>query len=385
MTSLGLASPCSIDFTSIDKKYQTCTNYYRLTIIEPMELHEIIKNLANKAIDDQIFPGCQIGFFINGKIELFAFGRQTYDLTSPLINDNTIYDVASITKAIPTNTLALKLIGEEKLAIDQKLIDIIPEIQSNFRDGILIKHLLTQTLDYQFHLSKYKDLSPSEILEIIFNAKLASPPGTSFYYSNATSILLGLVVERVSGRSLDEYANEAFFTPLGMNRTGYNPLARFKLEEIAPSEIDPWRKKEIRGEVHDESAHALIDPVGSAGVFSTASDLMKFTQMIIAGGKLDGRQYLDEKIVPQIWHNQLAAIDKSHGLGWELNQPWFMGQNCPEDTFGKTGFTGCTIVASRSQQKAVVILSNWTYPKRNHDKTLLNDFRQKIADLVWNM
>jgi CubicO group peptidase (beta-lactamase class C family) len=123
--------------------------------------------------------------------------------------------------------------------------------------------------------------------------------------------------------------------------------------------------------------------VGSAGLFSTASDLLLFLEMFVEGGQRDGRHYFSPSIIQEIHTNQIAEIGGSAGLGWELNQPWFMGKNDPANIFGKSGFTGCAVMVDIPQRAALVVLSNQTYPKRPKTNEASCKFRADIADIIF--
>jgi CubicO group peptidase (beta-lactamase class C family) len=196
---------------------------------------------------------------------------------------------------------------------------------------------------------------------------------------------MGLVVEKIGGKTLPALADEYFFTPLNMGRTTFSPK-KFGLENIAPTEIDEWRGKLIHGEVHDESAWVMSQKmaVGSAGLFSTASDLLTFLEMLINGGVQDGRRYFSDAIIREMYTNQIADIGEYTGLGWELNQPWFMGQHDSEHIFGKTGFTGCAVMANARAKIALVILSNRVHPKRPASSEAISRLRADIANIVFH-
>ncbi len=356
-------------------------------------LKKKIENRITQAIQEKVFPGCVIGIIKKNKERIVVpFGYFTYENDAPIVQEDSIFDVASITKSIPTASLALKLIDEGKLNLNDKLVDFIPEFRNSARNAVLIKHLLTQTLVFRsnspegkFRLSAYKNRSPEEILDIIFTAEFESPPGTKFFYTNATSILLGLVVERIFNESLDKLGGIYFFRPLDMEHTLFEPLDKFPKEEIVPTEIQEWRHGVIQGEVHDESAYTLkqMTNVGSAGLFSTVSDLLTFLEMLLNKGVFNGRRYFSSEIVEQMYTNQLLDIGQCTGLGWELNQPRYMGQKCAETTFGKTGFTGCAVICDIEREIGIVILSNCAFPKRKQDAMLINKLRSDIADLVF--
>ena len=351
-------------------------------------MKEKIKEKIEQAIKEKMFSACVIGVVrTNGNRFIIPGGKFTFDDDAQAVQENVIFDVASITKSIPTSSLALKLIDEGKLKIEDKLINFVPEFRNSERENVLIKHLLTQTLNlgYNFHLSAYKDKAPEEILEVIFTTEFESKPGTNFFYTNAASIFLGLVVERIFKETLDKLGEKYFFKPLKMARTTFDPLQKFKKGEIVPTEIQKWRGGLVQGEIHDESAYALKQKmiVGSAGIFSTVPDLLNFLEMLLNNGLFAGKKYFSPEIIEQIQTNQLADIGQYAGLGWELNQPRYMGKYCSAKTFGKTGFTGCVCVCDIERKVGFVILSNYTYPIRKHDAALINKFRSDIADIVF--
>ncbi|MDP4008453.1 MAG: serine hydrolase domain-containing protein [Candidatus Peregrinibacteria bacterium] len=310
---------------------------------------ERLPKVVEGAMNKGVFSACVIGVVENGLSDVRSFGEACED---------SIFDVASVTKVVPTSTLALKLIDEGRIKLDDKLIDYVPEFANSDRENVKIFHLLTQGLDYDFRLSDYKNLSADEILNVIFTTEFKSLPGEKYYYTNATSILLGLVVENVYGGALDEIATREIFEPLEMNDTSFHP-EDLDFERIIATEFDDWRGREIRGEVHDESSWKLREKIvaGAAGVFSTAPDLLKFLEAIL------------KKALPS-------------SLGWETSKP-YMGDH-HENRIGKTGFTGSVIMIDKALQKGLVILTNYTYPKRKPDLPKgRNDFFKEVANIIF--
>ena len=344
-----------------------------------------LDTIIKTAIKENIFPGCVIGVvFRNGEKDLFPFGRFTYDSDAPEMREGTVFDVASITKAIPTSCLALKALETGKMKLDDALINWIPEYNNSYSGKVKIKHLLAHTLDFDFRLSACKDLPPQKILETIYTAELRSAPGSTFMYCNATSILLGILVELVFDRKLDTLAEELFFRPLGMNTTTFSPDSN-ALGEIVPTELDNWRGREIRGEIHDESAWVLkkIMVPGSAGVFSCVPDLLIFLEMLLNDGAYGSKQYFSPDTIKLMSTNQIRGIGASTGLGWELNQPEYMGSNCSARTIGKTGFTGCVAICDLEKGIGLTLLSNYTWPCRKDGKEQINKIRRQVADVVF--
>jgi CubicO group peptidase (beta-lactamase class C family) len=347
---------------------------------------KIISRIS-RAREQSVFPGCVVGYVgSHGERTVLSFGRQTYDTASPAIKETSVFDVASITKAVPTSSLALLLIDRGALGLDDRLITYVPEFDNSARKEVLIRHLLTQTLNFGFRLSSFKDRGPEGILHAIYTSEFSEDPGTSSCYSNATSILLGLVVERVFGKSLDAVAGEEFFKPLAMNSTSFVCDAK-GIDNVAPTEVDPWRDKMIRGEVHDETAWVLRRAkifAGSAGLFSTAPDLLLFLEMLLNRGAIGGKRYFSENVIEQMHTNQIENHGQSAGLGWELFQKRYMGKFCGAHTFGKTGFTGCVCVCDIGKHVAFVMLSNYTFPKRKPDTRVIDEVRRDIADIIFS-
>jgi len=349
-------------------------------------MEDRIRYRLEKAVTDSVFPGGVVGVVDTfGNQSIIPGGRFTYEKSAPIVKRDSIYDVASITKSIPVASLALYLIDRRMLTLDQKIAETLPALRTNFRDEITARHLLSQSLSFTEPLSSYKDLGADEIIEKILTTQFSEPPGEHMSYSNATSILLGLLIEELSGKSLPELAQEIFFNPLRMQDTSFYP-EDLPGDRIVPTEHDRWRGRVIRGEVHDESAFILREKIvpGSAGLFSTAPDLLKFLRMLLNRGKIQGRQFFSEAMISAMATNQLQSGHGVVGLGWELDQPRYMGKNRTAHTIGKTGFTGCVVLCDIGLGKAFVILSNYHFPNRKQSVAALDALRRDIADIVFS-
>lgn len=357
-----------------------------------MDFKNQIAKEAALAIENKIFPGCVIGIVNkNGERQILPFGNFTYDQPSQRVKEDTIYDTASITKSIPTGSLALQLIDEGQLKLTDKLIDYIPEFKNSDRENVLIKHLLTYTLDgYGFTSTAGKiggksmqDITASDLQNLLLSHDFEKRPGTIFKYTNISAALLGLVIEKIKGNTLDNLAEEHFFKPLKMTRSTFHP-ENFSLDEIVPTESDDLRGL-VHGIVHDESAYIYKKEgkiVGHAGLFSTAPDILNFLEVLLHKGTFRGKKYFSKKIVEQTGRNQIAELSDFTGLGWELNQPRYMGDYCTPRTFGKTGFTGTLVICDVEQGIAYVILSNRIFPKRPANSATINAFRKVIGEII---
>lgn len=345
-----------------------------------------ISEIINKGIKDKVFPGAVVGIIKDGRKEIFSFGRFTYNESSPFVKDDTVYDVASVTKSIPTSCLLLSLADKGIVKLEDPFVNYLPKLDNSpGKDKILIKHLLTYTVDIDAPaMSSLRNISPDEIVNTISKARLKSPAGTKFVYANSTALLIGLLLRELTGKMIDDLAEEYFFEPLKMDRSTFHPLKILKKEEIAPTEICDWRNRPIQGEVHDESSFVLQKKYffGVAGLFSTAPDILLFLEMLLNNGKKDGRRFFSEDMIKSMRINQLAEIGECAGLGWKLNQLAFMGQ-CSADTCGIAGFTGPFVLWNELKGMGLVMLTNRTYPKRPPDNFAINKIRKTLADVVF--
>jgi CubicO group peptidase (beta-lactamase class C family) len=355
-----------------------------------------IEKLLRQAESENVFHKAVAGFILpDGSVRTVA-------LNTP---ENTVFDIASLTKVCPTSTLALSYILEGKLGIDTKVVDFIPELQTNYREDIRIFHLLTHSLDYRVPMKTLRELPPEGILNALYTYQFAKAPGEDFNYGNPASVLLGIILQRLAGADLQQQGRERFFEPLGMTRSGWDPLSRdwnpVPKKEIAPTEFCNFRGREIQGEIHDESAWVLrqLFPVGSAGMFSCVPDLLKFVQMVMNDGAATGADGIAVQIAPKgildlVSQNAFAREDAAKfmpagataaegactALGWELAQGKFMGSHISPRAFGKTGFTGASIVCDPIAGAAVVLLSDFTYPHREPNADRIHAFRACLAD-----
>ena len=347
---------------------------------------DALTDLLRQAESQKVFDKAVVGFILPDGT------REILTLNTP---EDTVFDIASLTKVCPTSTLALSYILEGKLSVDTKVIEYITELQTNYREDVRVFHLLTHSLDYRVTMKTLRTLSPEGILNALYTYQFEKKPGADFNYGNPASVLLGIILQRLTGKDLQQQGRERFFIPLGMTRSGWDPLNRdwnpIPKAEISPTEICSFRGREIQGEIHDESAWVLrkLFPVGSAGMFSCVPDLLKFVQMILGDGKVGDVQVAPAGILKMVSENAFEgeaaskysdAKNACTALGWELNSEKFMGTQISPHTFGKTGFTGASIVADPEQGAAVVLLSNFTYPHREANADRIHQFRATLSD-----
>ncbi len=345
-------------------------------------------DVLEKAIADKAFPGATLAVGYKGKVALHAFGKLSYDAKSPQVQLRTMYDVASLTKVIVTTTLVEKLVeGDFKspLLLDVPIERYLPEWasgpQPEWRHRVTVRHLMTHTsglppFKEYWRTSKGK----ADTLRMIFAEPLESEPGTKMVYSDLGIILMAEIIERLTGRTLDELAKEYIFTPLGMNDSMYKPPKKI-WPQIAPTEFDAiFRKRLIQGEVHDENAFAIGGVSGHAGVFSTAPDLAAFCQMLLNGGVYSHQRILKRATIAQFTAPQELAKG-TRTLGWVVpTEGSSSGHYFSPHSFGHTGFTGTTIWIDPDRQIFVVLLTNRVNPTRENHK--IAEVRPALHDAI---
>jgi CubicO group peptidase (beta-lactamase class C family) len=272
---------------------------------------------------------------------------------------------------------------EGKINLDDKLTKFLPDYKNNYSDQVLIRHLLTYSIVLHFPIPGFtiENATAEEIRKNLLTTDLKFPPGEVAQYTNSPALLLTMVIENITGSTLDVLADEYFLKPLGMKDSTFtpeNPTA------VPPTEITEWRGL-VQGVVHDETSFVLGKerPSGCAGLFSNVADLLTFLEMLLNKGELHGKQYFSLETITQMHTNQLSQPDTFMGLGWELNEPRFMGKHANPQMFGKTGFTGTACVIDIEKGLAFVMLSNRTYPKRTSPDAI-NEVRRDISDIVFN-
>ena len=350
-------------------------------------MHTRIETRVREAVEERVFPGCVVGIIrANGSRHILPFGNLTYEPDSAKVTADTIYDLASITKSIPTASLALSFIAEGRMGLADKVVEHLPELRND--RGATIEDLLRYRVQGTT-LSTLKEKTPEEILEYVFAHGFDAPPSGEAHYTNLPAFLLGLIVERVGTDTLDTLAQKYFFDPFGMKDTAFFHIGSYDLPtSVAPTEIVDGQ--EVHGIVHDESARVFARAgraVGHAGLFSTVPDILNFLEALLQN---DGfrKPIMDSARKGLGWQparlNDVSPRQNdSVGLGsGGVNDPQFMGKYAGAHTFGKTGFTGTSCVVDAKRGIAFVILSNRTYPKRPPDGAAIDAFRRDIADVV---
>ena len=345
-------------------------------------------DVVERAVADKAFPGATLVVGCHGKVAVHAFGKLRYDAKAQATTVKTMYDVASLTKVIVTTTLVAKLVEGDfpsPLNLDAPVERYLPEWatgpQPEWRQRMTVRHLLTHTSG----LPPFKEYwrtskSKQDTLTKIFAEPLEYEPGTKEIYSDLGIILMAEIIERLTGRTLDDLANQYIFAPLGMRDSMYKPPKKL-WPTIAPTEFDArFRKRLVQGEVHDENAYAIGGVSGHAGLFSTAPDLAAFCQMLLNGGVYAHQRILKRTTIAQFTTPQQLS-GGTRTLGWAVpTEGGSSGHYFSAHSFGHTGFTGTSIWIDPDRELFVVFLTNRVNPTREDQK--IAKVRPELHDAV---
>ncbi len=286
------------------------------------------------------------------------------DQQVPMQRD-TIFDLASVTKTF-TTIAVMQQVEAGRVRLDEPVATYLPAFAANGKDDVTIRHLLTHTGGLPAWLPLYSAYDTvEERYAAVLAAKPVAEPAQRYLYSDLSLITLGLVVEKVTGDLLDEVIAAGITRPLGMTDTMFNPPARLT-HRIAATEEQPWAGRPmIRGEVHDENAWSLGGVAGHAGLFSTAQDLAVLARTLLNGGRYGQQRILETDTVRAMIVNENEEFPaNSHGLGFELDQRWYMDGLSTPVTFGHTGYTGTSVVIDPLSDSFVILLTNRVHPTR---------------------
>jgi len=347
----------------------------------PEGAFEETKKLLAGFVENKAFPGASLVVGYRGSIVLDdSEGRLDYSATSSKVTADTIYDLASVSKAVGTTMAAMMLAESGRLLLSAPVQDYLPEFKGSNKEEVRVLNLLTHSAGFPAFLPLYREAKGyQQVLKMICETALIYEPGTKTLYSDLGMILLGEILSRAAGQPLDRLLAGHLSDPLGMESTSYNP-PRNLLERIAPTENDPWRKRVVRGEVHDENAYAMGGVAGHAGLFSSGHDLAVFAQMMLNGGIYDHRRYLNPDTIARFTAAQGNA-ENARALGWGKPSPsnW-TGKVFSVSAYGHTGFTGTSVWIEPEKQLFIILLTNRVHPSRANLK--IDEARQVICESV---
>ena len=340
-----------------------------------------IDQLIQYGISEKIFPGA-VAYIAEGGTDRYceAFGfRMCVPEIKPMQRD-TIFDLASLTKPIVIATLIMRCIEDRTVELNEPLQNYLPEFS---HPQVTISHLLTHTSGLPAWRATYlESKNRNGVVNYLCQIPLDYPTGTQVVYSCLGYILLGKLLERLARERLDALAQKWIFQPLGMNWTRFNPPSAW-IDKCAATEdsnsfekrmVDyqphDWREGVIVGEVHDENAHFLGGASGNAGLFSTATDIGKFCQMLINGGD----SVLTTESINQIATVQTTGLNESRGIGWIILE---------DGSLYHTGFTGTSIRINLERKMSVILLTNRVHPDASRPGII--DFRTKFHQSIFSL
>jgi uncharacterized protein YbbC (DUF1343 family)/CubicO group peptidase (beta-lactamase class C family) len=337
----------------------------------------ILDSIVQDAIRDEQMPGAVVLVGHDGQvIYRKAFGERALEPGREALTLDTIFDLASLTKVVATTTAVMQLVEKGRIRVNEPVAKYIPEFAENGKEEITVRELLTH------HSGLPKDLDLSQpwaghetALRMAYAEKPIDAPGSRFLYSDVNFIVLGALVERVSGTPLNEYCEKNIFFPLQMTHTRFLPPASW-LPKIAPTQYDE-NDKMLRGVVHDPTARRMGGVAGHAGVFSTADDLTKFAQALLSGSLVLSPLMVEKMTTPQ----QPPTSQVLRGFGWDIDSPLSSnrGDLLPVGSFGHTGFTGTSLWIDPTTRTFIIILTNAVHPRGKGSAVAL---RSKIATAV---
>jgi CubicO group peptidase (beta-lactamase class C family) len=387
----------------------------------PSEKLKIIDSIALSGITGHAYPGCQVLFAKDGKVFYEkSFGHPTYDDTLKVTNES-VYDLASVTKVVATTLAIMKLFEEGKLSPDEKLGTYLPELRGSNKENLVLRDVMTHQAGLQawipFYIRTLKNGQPDTLIykhqpSIEFPSRVASGlyirrdiPDTiyreirdaplratrDYKYSDMGFYLLRKIIERLSGKPLETYVDESFYRPLGLSTMGFKPLERFPAGRIMPTEDDTvFRKQVLRGDVHDPGAAMLGGVSGHAGLFSDAHDLAVLLQLLLNEGAYGGKQYFLPSTIREFTRVQFPKNGNRRALGFD--KPVFNytpdGPSCKSASprsFGHSGFTGTYIWADPENNLVYVFLSNRVYPDAANEKLLQTNIRTRIHQAMYDL
>jgi len=308
-----------------------------------------------------------------------GFGRLDWSDESAAVDPTeSIYDLASLTKVVGTTTALMILYDEGKIHLDDPVSKYVPEFAGGEKDLVTLRLLL----EHRSGLPAGRDLwrialSPEEARQAVIETPLAYHPDQFFEYSDLGADMLGFVVEAASGQRLDQFLADHVWKPLGMDDTFFKPADSLRVR-IAPTEVNPPRGYPLRGEVHDENAFALGGIAGHAGLFSTASDLAVFAQMMLNGGQYSGTRIIADSTVTLF----TTRAARTRALGWDTCAgDGSCGKYLSERAYGHTGFTGTSLWIDPDRDMFVILLTNRVHAARaRRPAKVISDVRADLSD-----
>ncbi len=338
-----------------------------------------LDSIMKVALAEHAAPGASLAVGRYGRIvHIKGYGRLDTVQTSSLVDENSIYDMASLTKVISTTTASMILEEQGLLDLDRTVVSYLPEFNAPEKAGITVRQIVTHRGGLEAFAPLFRDFKGREqFLEQINIRPLKSAPGTATVYSDWDMILQQLIIEKITGQTLDRFVAEKVFGPLGMTSTMYTPDSTTYFNRIAPTEVVAFRGGLVRGSVHDENAFSMGGVSGHAGLFSSARDLTIFAQMMLNNGEYNGVRILKPETVAR-WTAPQSRTS-SRALGWDTpSKGSSAGSYFSPRSYGHTGFTGTSLWMDPERGLFVILLTNRVNPSRDNNRHA--PLRRAVAD-----
>ncbi len=337
--------------------------------------------IIEQAIRERTIPGAVLVIGHDGRVVYRkAYGNRAVEPRREPMTIDTIFDLASLTKVIATTPAVMQLVEQGKLRLNDPVAKYLPDFAQNDKEDITVRQLLT----HYSGLEEDVDLKTpwegkSTAYGMAFSEAPEYPPGSRFSYSDVNFIVLGALVEKISGETLEEYSERHIFAPLKMTHTRFAPPRARRagwIENIAPTQYDE-REHMLRGEVHDPTARRMGGVAGHAGLFSTADDLAKFAQALLNGG---GGILSPLSVEKMTRPEQPPSAPVLRGFGWDIDSPFSSnrGDLLPVGSYGHTGFTGTSLWIDPTTQSYIILLTNAVHPRGGNAIAL----RSKVSTAV---
>ena len=330
---------------------------------------DAVDSLISASIDLRRFPAAAIAIGTDEEVvKVRGYGSHTYDDSASIVNERSLFDLASLTKVVATTTSVMLLHERGQLDLDRPVATYLPEFAANGKSAVTVRQLLRHRGGLAPFHRFYTFPNPTRdvVVDGVLADSLHYAPGEAERYSDLGFITLGLLVERVSGQTLAEFTRDEIFAPLGMADTGFRGTDQVD-QLVVPTEYDSlFRGSLVQGVVHDENAFVMGGTAGHAGLFSTAHDLALFARMLAGRGTLDGQRFLAGATVDAFVNRDLFPPDQ-RGLGWDfksLDGYTSAGALFGPKSYGHTGFTGTSLWIDPDARVFAILLTNRVYPTR---------------------
>jgi CubicO group peptidase (beta-lactamase class C family) len=392
------------------------------TLLDTVALAQRMDSIIQIGLDSMAYPGAQVLVSKGGEM-LFhkTYGYHTFDQKIPVAKDN-LYDLASVTKVTTGLPILMKLYGEGKFDLDAPLKTYLPEFKNSNKADLTFREILAHQAGLEPYIvfwqktlkkngkfkcrtfkSEVSKRYPIAITDTLFlhrkyrkkmvKAICKSPVKTekTYRYSGLIFLLMPEIIERITGEDFETYLYENIYNLIGAKGLTYNPLSKYSIEEIIPTELDTFfRNQLIHGRVHDEAAAMLEGVSCNAGLFGKAEDLAKLFQLYLNNGNWNGKQIIASESVHEFTKCQYCETENRRGLGFDkppIEYEWgqsYVAESASPESFGHSGFTGTFVWADPKEDLILIFLSNRVHPTRENRKLYSLDIRPSLHQAIYD-